>query len=198
MAEALSRTNTVTAIARARLAYSAALDANDHLTRLKALILMGRCSFMSGHTGDAIKWLLECIATADTLNLPEQMAEAFNQLGNTYLVIKDYSRAISCYLDALDIMKDNSLANMEGRVLNNIGALYLDLEDLDNAADYFLQSYEKNKSTAQASVILLLNLASIYARKKAFDKADFYMAKAKEAFVEPEDLLLLSWCYLTE
>ena len=197
-AEGLSRTSTSAAIAKAKLAYSAALDANDQLTRLKSLIMMGRCSFMSGHTGDAIKWLLECISTADTLNMPEQMAEAFNQLGNTYLVIKDYGRSISCYLDALDIMKDNGFQSMESRVLNNIGALYLDLEDLDHAADYFQQSYEMEASTSQKSVILLLNLASIYAKKKAFEKADFYMKKAQEALTEPEDLLMLSWFYLTD
>jgi len=174
-AEGLSRTSTGAAIEKAKLAYAAALDANDALTRLKALILMGRCSFMSGRTGDAIKWLLECISTADTLNMPEQMAEAFNQLGNTYLVIKDYGRSISCYLDALDIMKENGFDSMEGPVLNNIGALYLDLEDLDHAAEYFQQSYEKDVSTSQTSAILLLNLASIYARKMFFDRADFYM-----------------------
>jgi len=197
-AEVLSKVSNKEAISRAKEAYSRALDEGDNLTKLKSLVLMGRCAFMLGRTSDAIKWLLECISTAETLGLPEQLAEAYNQLGNTYQVINDYGRSISCYLDALDIIRDNRLIQLEGSILNNIGALYMSLEDYDRAADYFQQSYEKDKTVSNTSVILLLNLASIYAKKRAFEKTDKYMASAREALNGEEELLMTAWCSLTE
>lgn len=197
-AEMLSRTSNKDAIDKARQAYVAALNSNDNVTRLKALILMGRCAFMLGRTADAIKWLLECISTAEKLNLPEQMAEAYNQLGNTYQVMSDFGRSISCYLDALDIIRDNGLASLEGSILNNIGALYMTLEDYDRAAEYFLLSYEKDKSTSTTSAVLLFNLASIYSKKRLFDSADRYMNAATEALKDENDLLMNAWSLLTQ
>lgn len=197
-AEALSRTSNKEAIDRARKAYASALEQNDNVTRLKALILMGRCAFMLGRTTDAIKWLLECISTAETLNMPEQMAEAYNQLGNTYQVMSDFGRSISCYLDALDIIRENGLTCREGSILNNIGALYMTLEDYDRAAEYFLQSYEKDMTASTTSAVLLLNLASIYAKKKLHDSADRYMKAAMDALKDKDDLLMNSWCFLTQ
>lgn len=197
-AEELSTHNNKDAIVKAREAYMRALEENDGLTRLKALILMGRCAFMLGRTADAIKWLLECISTAETLDLPEQMANGYNQLGNTCLVMYDYGRSISCYMDALDVARENDIVSLEGSILNNIGALYMTLKDDERAAEYFLLSYEKDKTVSFTSPILLLNLADIFAHKGRFDEADKFLAEARDILERQENLLMTSWLYLTE
>ncbi len=194
----LSHRNMKDAIDACKLAYAVSLDANDHATKLKSLILMGRCASMSGHTSDAIKWLLECISTAEMLNMPEEMSEAYNQLGNTYSIMKDFPKAVNCYLNSLEILKDNKLESRSASVLNNIGSLLYDIEEYDQAIEYFQKSYEKDLALGETSEILLTNLARIFAIKKDFQKARFYLERAKECLIGAENQLHLSWIQLAE
>jgi len=82
--------------------------------------------------------------------LAEQHADATglgqsdNDIGNALRRIGDYRGALQSYLASLDVKRGSGDAPL-GPVLNNIGDLYRDLDEPDNAARYYAEALDAHR-----------------------------------------------------
>lgn len=84
--------------------------------------------------------------------------------GNIYLAQNNYLNALKLYQECLKISKENQFSILIPHLYNNIGLLYKEIEDYDDAESNFKNAYElflENKDEAN-SVYPLYNIASIH------------------------------------
>jgi PAS domain-containing protein len=72
------------------------------------------------------------------------LGQARNDIGNALRRIGDFREALQAFLDSLDLKRRGGDAQL-GPVLNNIGDLYRDLGERDNAAKYYTQALAEHE-----------------------------------------------------
>ncbi|SHI73551.1 Tfp pilus assembly protein PilF [Malonomonas rubra DSM 5091] len=139
---------------------------NDKIQQAEAHYRMGVSHLQNDNPTMALQELLKGVAIAP------QSDSIHAALGQAYQLKKAYVKAEEHYLKAIDI------SNKEPRYMNNIGSLYLDMQEWDKAIDYFGQA---------ADDLLFLNphvaLAGkgfAYLQKKDYQAALYEFEKAAE------------------
>ncbi len=119
------------------------------------------------------------------INKKKDSPESYNFLGLAYLCLKDYSSAKANFQKAL------SLDPLYYEVHNNLGILYMEINDLDNAEKEFLE-FLKNKNINPSAAYY--NLATLYLKKKDYQAALVTAKKCIQFQEESQEPYLL---YLT-
>lgn len=108
--------------------------------------------------------------------------EAYNFLGLSYLCLKNYSAAKASFQKAL------SLDPLYYEVHNNLGILYMEMNDLVNAEKEFLE-YLNTKNINPA--VAYYNLATLYVKKKDYESALITIKKCIQFQQEQEAPFIL-------
>jgi tetratricopeptide (TPR) repeat protein len=112
------------------------------------------------------------------------MAECWNNMGCIYEIEKSYSKALECHKNALSI-RDKYQIDL-GSSYNNIGNIYLWLEQYDNALENYTYSFEiKSKSLSIQDPSLaktLRNIGLVYEHDGNFEEAFKFYKKAAFIF----------------
>jgi tetratricopeptide (TPR) repeat protein len=105
-------------------------------------------------------------------------------LGNSYFVISKYEPALNNYQTALKLFKDENNQQGEASDLGNIGLIYSDKGDLDNALKYHSDALVIHREIGykQGEASDLGNIGLIYKNKGDLDNALKYMRQAKVIF----------------
>lgn len=90
-----------------------------------------------------------------------------NNLGKVYCRIGEPQRAMTCYEQALSIMKEVGDQAGEAAVLHNLGTIYSSIGQLDKARQLFEQALQiqREVSNRAGEAAILGNLATIYLKK---------------------------------
>jgi len=132
-------------------------------------------------------------------NNKQGVADAYGNLGNSYLDIEDYQKSLNNQLKSLEVneeiikskppkgeMHDAKLGRTYA--LHNIGAIYSDIEMFDKALEYEYKSllYEIESDNFIGQAISYNTLATIHKSMESIDSAEFYFIKAMDLYEENE------------
>lgn len=135
-------------------------------------------------------------------NPDENYIRAMGYLGNLYVALGEYERALYNYDVAQDMIQELNIHNpkLDMGFLNNKGEAYRHLEDYEKAVNYYFEALEfsEEQGIAQGEIYANLNLGLCYEvlndRKKAYDYASKAALQAQmedEIVVLPEIYFLM-------
>jgi tetratricopeptide (TPR) repeat protein len=140
---------------------------------------MALISYNQGDYRQALKFHEVSNRIFEELNERKYLINSMTNTGVVFLAVADYPRALEYFLGALS--KTDSLDRIESGYLNtNIGLVYKNLDQLDQAEKYYLEAiqiYEQeNHQIALASS--LGNLANVKTQQERFEDAKDLFQKA--------------------
>lgn len=153
----------------------------DLKTKADSYLLLSSNYSNSGHTEKVILNIKKSIEIRKKYNDQRGIAKCYNNLGDVYFVSKNPTKALQYFLKANAILKSKRDLNLQIN-LSNIGAAYIDLNQLNLALPYIIQANnlakELNDELGQS--ICVNNLATIYRDLGETEKALFYYLEALE------------------
>lgn len=107
---------------------------------------------------------------------PMMEARIYNCLGVACSGRREHQMAVKYYLEALDITKKNDLRQLETSVKNNLGVIYLELGEFEQALIHFQENYiyyleHPENSDFRDFWVVLSNKADVYCQMKQYDDA---------------------------
>ena len=155
--------------------------------------LQQRSDFMK-----AISHAQEGLEISREHKFPELEYEFVQAIGEIFLMVGYYNKALDQLLAAQQIAVENQWAQYEAKTLNVIGNLYWYLEDFSNAGKYYKQ-YSKVSARHNDSSSLsigLMNLGICYVQLQKFDSAKMYLENARTIANKIEDHYAMALCFL--
>lgn len=105
------------------------------------------------------------------------LVRALKKRGVIYWLNGRFNTAIAKYVEAIDVINaEPKLADQKPSLLNNVGLLYIEINEYDVAAQYFFDTIELAKKNNMELLLSTAygNLASIYIKKESILKAKYY------------------------
>jgi len=123
------------------------------------------------------------------IKLRQNFSEAYNDLGNTYLILSKWDLAITCFEKALG----NPLYATPHFAQNNLGYAYYKKGEYDKAVESYLKAIKRQPSFSRA----FHNLGITYAAMNEWDKAvGAYKESIRYAPKDPRSHFYLGKLYL--
>ncbi len=131
---------------------------------------------------EAQNYYLRALQLAEKLNKPQLISKLNNNIANTYIATKEFSKSLSYYFKALQIAKETHNEIDEAFYNNNIGALYLKMGQSDLAEKYQLLALPvaERGNDYQLLVNTYSQLALTYEKKNLYVKAYNFKSKLSE------------------
>jgi len=149
--------------------------------KFESLFLLGRICNLYNRNSESIEIFEKCYRTAEAMGDSRRMAMAVNALGVTYDNMMVSSKALECYLQALDIARKHRFLDLECKILNNVASVFTNLGEYETALSYLLEAHAKIKGTDEPAAVYLRNIADIYLQMGDTDKCHEYCIKARNA-----------------
>jgi CHAT domain-containing protein len=167
---------------------------------IQGTLLLTKGELENGRTAilQAIEIYCNRFGSGDSL-----LAPCYNKLGNYYYYKRNYDSALTCYNRAMELA-EKKYSNLEDSAsyLQNIGIIYLELNDYSKAETCFLESLRLKEAIyspdSHSLGRIYLNLGRFYQGISILEKALIYIEKAEYIFssrVEPAhyELGLVYW-----
>lgn len=129
-----------------------------------------------GRPGDKtyMEYAKRSLIISSTKNIPYYHMKASNSLGILYSEISDFHTSLEYYLNAIHIAEDHPEFCYASVVLNNVGNLFVWLDNYAEAAVYLERAYRKavveNLDDGQLIVTIILNLVELYSNMENYEK----------------------------
>ena len=171
----------------AQRARQAAEKMHDTMELYYAYMNLSESNMGLSRLDSTIQNINQALKLAQIMHNPVLEARAYNQLGIVYLRIADFEKSLSNYLHSLMLIED-SIHNLskekkmfyKSLLLNNIGAVYSKMNQLDKSLDYRMKALSIRKKLSDTSGIAscLQNIGVIYEKRNKLDSAYYYYANA--------------------
>ncbi|WP_179352048.1 tetratricopeptide repeat protein [Winogradskyella vidalii] len=147
--------------------------------------------FQKAHS-QSIEMLLNTEAIAKKKEWYEQVFRSTLNIGSNYYLLSDYGEAVLYYLQAYEIAIEHLGSRQEMTVLNNIGILYFQEKELEQAKTHFLKAYQKAKTIDEEVKMgyYAVNLALVSNKMMAPDSAQHYIEEALPLLKEHPKVLM--------
>lgn len=197
---------TIVSLAQSPMIDSLKADLKKHpeqdSLRVNRLLMMADAMAYTD-LAEAMKYVNEAAELAQKLELYAGQAGAQRQKAVLYMHSGDYLKAIDACHQALQlsdklferIKDDKGRSLFNATVYNNLGAIYLDLEQLDKAIDNFskLTTIAHKLNEPREEAVGLGNIGEAYTRKGNYEKAIIYFDKAAAVAKKNNDYLVLAF-----
>jgi len=129
--------------------------------------------FVQQNYGESYKYLNTYIDFVKK-NYPQNLAEAYNNLGKFYITTNDFRKAIQTFKKVMPFYLTNKDSENIALTNRNIGASYSGLKKLDSANIYFTKAYQYAESVGNKEKMAdIQNLIShMYVAKGDYEKAE--------------------------
>lgn len=117
--------------------YSAMIDPQNPDELAGILFYQGEYYFRIGDLNMALGHLSRCLQAPKTENLRHLDALAHNLVGLVYVHLEQESIALNDFLKCLSISEENHLSHEAAACCINLGSLYRELEDYEDALTYY-------------------------------------------------------------
>jgi len=127
----------------------------------------------------------------EELNDIRYLVSVYNSKGAILWGLASYEEALEFFFDALSLnKKENVYPDLNIILLNNIGLVYHDWEDYENAIRYFKQAEalipQSNHPVGPAYT--WLNMGTLFLRREKPDSALVFLQKARDGYASADDI----------
>lgn len=150
-------------------------EIQDNNAKIAALFYMSMTAFIQGNYENTISLSMQLLSLCNHHDVPDYHAQTLNMIGIVYASMSDFMSSLSYLLKAYYYSLDQKDLNYCHFPLNNIGALFHNLEIPDLALKYFLKSYECNKKNPISNgneAIPVINIIGANIKLKHYDEAE--------------------------
>lgn len=129
------------------------------------------------------------------------LVRTLNNRGNIYYFTGKLHKAIAKYMEALNIAEENKeLEEYQVKLLNNLGLVYIDVEDYDHALDYMFRCMKMAKTRDDDILLTTVyaNLSDIFILKENYLKASYYNQLSQEISRRIDDQIGVAISYANE
>ncbi|MFT4016846.1 MAG: tetratricopeptide repeat protein [Agriterribacter sp.] len=128
----------------------------------------------------ALEYSFKQFEWAKRLNIPDEIAYACSNIVDTYIELKDSTRAVQYINEFVRVSKETQDPYLKVIAKNQLGILKYVQKQYDQSADYFTQSLQLNNNLIdqQLGCITLLSLGKVYQKMKLYNKADSCFLRA--------------------
>jgi signal transduction histidine kinase len=156
----------------------------DLQARLK--LARARLMMQQGRTAEA----LEVAETARGLaersgELPVQ-AEVSRTLGNAFILMRDYTRGLDLFEEALEAAESLDDDPLKGTVLNSIAITYWRMEQWEESEQYLRQAQKLHPEESAMHYLLANNIGVALMEQGQYNEAEHYLLKALDFNREAE------------
>lgn len=165
------------AIESLQKALSYSVEAGDKVIRPKILDGLGTALNDAGKYEEALIFIFDCLDILQKTNGSKQtQAFALNEIGRTYLLKKEYDKALNFFEQGLKIINEINFKNGVAELLTNIGRAHFLQGNIDTALEFANQSLLIANEVKARDVIFRCFefLSEIYEEKKDFETAFKY------------------------
>jgi tetratricopeptide (TPR) repeat protein len=164
---------------------------------IRSLLYWSTLSSRQGEYALTEELALRVIEIAQEENEVKYLAQGRLTLGSMLIMTGEYARSYEIQLAGLDNARELGDRYLERSFLLNVGVIQMELDDLDEAEDYFNQALkllEEDGKLKEAGGIYI-NLGLIERERKNFGSAIENSKKALEIFLENDDKyhISLAW-----
>lgn len=165
--------------------------ANDQIEVIAyCLYYFGMIEDKKVEPGKAMAFYKKATILARKNNLNECLVKSLNARGNLYVVSGEHHMAIKKYLEAISIVdSDEKCLDYKVKILNNLGLLYLNVKDCEQALKYFMECAQIAKETNDKLLhsTAYTNLTEVYIKKKTYLKAKYYNRLSEQLSKDIDD-----------
>ena len=181
--EARCKINTYPSLSRQKASEALSLSESCQYMegKFESLFTLGRVCNLYNQSSESIGIFEKCCKTAEAMGDPKRKAMAVNALGVTYDNMLVHSKALECFLEALDTARKHEFQELESKILNNVASVFSYLKEYETALSYLLEAYKKILGTGESIAVYLRNIANIYLEMGDFDKCYEYSILARNA-----------------
>ena len=149
---------------------------------INKVILLGILSF-EYHRFDTdlgIKYGEQSKALAEKLHYAAGIAYAYNYIGTNYSIKGNFPKALDCFMQALNRFTDMGNQSMIATMSNNLGLLYININEPGKAIEYFNKALVINEklNNLEGQSLNFGNLGVVYSNSREYEKANEYYYKA--------------------
>lgn len=164
----------------------------------RLLELLGHYHYQRSNLFVGLTYLDSAAIVYQNIGAHDRSIYNLNMIGTIYYLNDEKAKSIRYYKQALQLFeKYPTDSSYYFEVLNDLGNLFLSLEQLDKAESYYIQIYE-NKNIGRYPSILantFANLGNVAQKKNMYEEALFYYRKAQSQFEENGDSTKLGLIY---
>lgn len=175
---------------------SLAQDIQDTYSKAAAQFYMAMAAFIQGKYETTINLCMQLLNLCDLHDIPDYHAQTLNMMGIVYASMSDFMASLSYLLKAYYYAMDHEELNYCHFPLNNIGALFHNLEIPDLALKYFLKSYEfKNKLQLKPQgndAIPVINIIGANIKLKNYAEAEKWFDIYNRDYKHLENIIIKS------
>ena len=119
-------------------------------------------------------------------------------MGNICQVQNNIAEAMSCFIEVIDLSERMKLYNILPHALNNVGNIYMETEDYNNAMEYYLKALALFRKTGDSidSSYPLINLGEVYYYLDDLEIAKDYTLQARRMSDNSKDNCLKSRVFM--
>lgn len=164
----------------------------DSFALAEGYYFMGDSCFIRGKMKKAIAILNEGLSVQKQYQYEKLMMRSYNVLAIIFYTYKEELLSLDYYMESLRLAKKLKDEVYEGSIYNNLGVLYLDFKDADQAIVYFNLGYEMCKKGMEAlgmecsETKRFLNLMDSYIQKRDAVNAMKYYKLSREHITKEE------------
>lgn len=163
IAKSYRQTNLDSAIYYANMGYRLAKDQSYNLGIAENVAALGDFYITKDQLEEAKLYYRESLDHFDKENHLFDYTQISMIIGNINLAQTKYFEALSIYQDCLDVSKENGFTNLLPHLYNNLGNLYQEIEDYDDALNNYIQANSLFKAIGDdySAAITLSNISNI-------------------------------------
>lgn len=178
--------NVDSALISVKHALTLAKEVKDPILEAEALEELGHVEYRLGNNTSSLEASLNALKIYDSLELKEQIAAIYVQLGSNSISNEDYVSAIKYLKSAHRIQSDLKEDSKLILTKLNLGEIYRLAGKLDSATLYLQETLNRNKNLNSSTVqgYSLGNLGMVLHAQKQFDTAEQHLKEAI-AILEP-------------
>lgn len=164
---------------------------DDKFTEVQALIYLGDYvrSYPTSDFQEVLNYLLNALSIAKQHDLKIQEAEITHKIGTLYFDEKNYPLAFENLLKAQNLIDNIGYENYPNinYYLYNLGRIYYDFTDYNNALKYLSESLKYEFTSAKLKIHTYNTLALVYRNKQNVSKSITYFKEALKFAQEAKD-----------
>lgn len=174
-----------------------ALELDDKLAMVIALVGMGNLWLFFGNLKESEKCYRQALNTADQLEDLEQQGVILHNLSILARRRGKYDEAFSLIQEGIEKLRETGARGQLARAYSGLGLVYLEMKEWEKAEEAFEQAYHLTDETSLKANIHA-NRSRMYLERHQFSMAVDEAQMAQELFVSLEEKLGLVEVYLIQ